>query len=307
VVIKKILIIFFLTIAVSIELFSQTDSNPFYGGNTKKHSTAVRKPFFRNSTFYKNIASWQKILRDRIAQYILSLKNGDNRYSILIILGICFFYGVIHALGPGHRKTVMFSYFMANDARPYHGILAGLGLSILHASSALILILSLYIFVRHDFLPKKIQFELIMEEVSYGSIAILGFILIILKLFSIVRKKKNKEQDDPVRVKRLIPLILTAGIVPCPGASSILIFSLAAGFVTIGIFGVLTMSLGMAVSISSISVIAILGKKKLLNVMENHSKIKFLIQEGIELSGALIIFLFGIFMFLPFLNIGRPL
>ena len=298
---KRLLVLTFILFIVSTELFPQSGTNPFYGGNTGKKVVISRKPLFRNSTFYNTIALWQKKLRDSIAKLILSIKNGKNKHAILLILLISFVYGIIHALGPGHRKTVMFSYFIANDARPYHGILAGIGLSVLHAGSALVLILSLYFFIRQAFLPKKIQFELVMEEISYGSISILGIILIILKLFAIV-KKKREEKNNSTKVKRLLPLILVSGIVPCPGASSILIFSIAAGYITIGIFGVLAMSLGMAVTISLVSVLAILGKKKLLDIMENHNKLHFFVQEGIELLGGLIIFLFGIFMFLPFLT-----
>jgi len=301
---KKVLFILFLTVTVSIELFSQTAPNPFYGGKTDQSAPVVRKPLFRNSAFYNTIAAWQKTLRDRIAQFILSLKKGENESAIFIILGISFIYGVIHALGPGHRKTVMFSYFIAHDARPVHGIAAGLGLSVLHAGSALTLVLLLYFFVRQTFLLKKVQFEVILEAVSYGSIAVLGFVLFILKASALINKRQ-KTEGKTITSQQLVPLILAAGLVPCPGASSILIFSLSAGFITIGILGVLVMSFGMAITISAISVAAIMGKKKILEITEKRNALHVLIHGGLELTGACIIFLFGLFMFFPFLSMGR--
>ena len=33
-----------------------------------------------------------------------------------VILGVSFLFGIVHALGPGHRKTVVFSLYVSRSA-----------------------------------------------------------------------------------------------------------------------------------------------------------------------------------------------
>jgi len=72
----------------------------------------------------------------------------------------------------------------------------------------------------------------------------------------------------------------------------------------LGVFGVIAISLGMAVTISAVSVLSIPGKKRILKITEKQGRLNTFMHEGIEITGAVIIFLFGLFMMLPFLASG---
>jgi len=303
---KVLFLLFFIILFIPI-CHSQSVANPFYSGKDVHNVAIGRKTLFHNSKFYTVIARWQKSMREKIAGFILMLKNNKKKSAIYIVLLISFLYGIVHALGPGHRKTVLFSYFMARDARPVEGIMAGFLLSDLHAGSAITLILILYFFVKGSFLNQKVQIEFLMEEISYGGIAALGFILILFKLFKLMAKKKRERNVDDcssINSPKLFLPIMLSGLVPCPGASSIMIFSLAAGFLALGIFGVVAMSLGMAITISTLSVISILGKRGILRVSEKHARFYNFLHESIETGAALTIFLFGLLMLIPFLAVG---
>lgn len=304
---NNLILMFLLIILFSIPLLSQENNNPFYG--SPDSSTNIKninrvKPLFRDSKFYREISSLQKKIRNIIADNISNLNNKDL-LKFLFILFLAFIYGVIHAMGPGHRKTVLFSYFLANEAKPFDGIMMGFLLSIIHAGSAIILILSLYFFLQNKYLESKIVFESLMEKVSYISIVILGILLLIFKIISTFNSRINKINSDnekPLKnkTKSSLPFILLSGIVPCPGAMTILIFAIAANQLYLGIFSVIAMSFGMAVTISILSVFAIIGKTKILKLTEENSKLKSIIFNGIEFTGILIILIFGLIMVIPY-------
>ena len=225
---KRIPVFLIFIIVIQRNSYSRTAVNPFYSGKAVQHITARRQPLFRNSKFYNTIAKWQKSIGGKIANSILSLKGGHNKSTVIIILLVSFLYGIIHALGPGHRKTVLFSYFMARDAKPRDGIMAGFFLSILHAGSAIVLILFLYLIVKGSFLNGKVHAEIIMEKISYRSITAIGFLLIVYKVFLLLKKKGrslNAADFSQTGSPQLILPIMLSGLVPCPGASSIMIFS----------------------------------------------------------------------------------
>ena len=62
----------------------------------------------------KQIIMLQYQLNSYISTTIRSL-NEDNSFSTsLLILGIAFLYGLIHAAGPGHGKALVAFYFTSN-------------------------------------------------------------------------------------------------------------------------------------------------------------------------------------------------
>lgn len=343
-----IIIIFILSSSFPLKTFSQENSNPFYGNpdNVTKniHKSNKPEPLFRDSLFYKKIAELQKKIRNIIADSISNIENKKNLWAYFLILFLSFLYGLIHAMGPGHRKTVLFSYFLANDAKPFDGVIMGLLLSIIHAGVAIILILLVYYFLKSSYLESKIAFENLMEKISYISIVILGIILLFFKIFSLLNlkfnitykirsfilkikpinkkninsnkksnNKKNNYKDnynysdrnnykniDKTKKISSLPFILLSSIVPCPGAMTILIFSIAAGQLSLGIFCVISMSLGMSVTISTLSVLTIVGKTKIIKLTEKKSKLKTFVFEGIEIIGIVIILAFGLIMTIPY-------
>jgi ABC-type nickel/cobalt efflux system permease component RcnA len=66
--------------------------------------------------------------------------------------------------------------------------------------------------------------------------------------------------------------IILSGIVPCPGASAIMIFALASNAFLVGTFAVLAMSLGMGLLLSGIGVAGILFRGTIARLLENEER-----------------------------------
>jgi ABC-type nickel/cobalt efflux system permease component RcnA len=101
--------------------------------------------------------------------------------------------------------------------------------------------------------------------------------------------------------KTLTAIILGSGLVPCPGTALILIFCLAQTLPWIGVLAALAISLGMAVVTVSVSLAAIFGKRGLLSALPRGSRLGNVLHHALEIGGAVLIVIFGLFMLSPYL------
>ena len=297
---KRFLILLLLIFHTSL-IFAQ--GNPFI---SKPDSRKTPAPAFSSSSpFLKTIASAQRTFREKLGEIMGRVKSDRSPLTLISILGLSLLYGLIHALGPGHRKTVIFSYFLSKDATPSQGFLAGFSLAFLHAASAVGIILVSYIIIKSALLSSFEQVNYYLEGFSYGALALIGLVMLGITLIQLFRKKElSKGSGDRQKNRSLPAIILAAGLVPCPGAATILLFSISLGIIPVGIFAVFAMSLGMAVIISGVAIVTIFGKKQLLVLLEGKDRISTFVHEGLEIVGNLLIFLFGLFMSIPFLFPG---
>jgi len=89
----------------------------------------------------------------RIAGYLISLQYYYNQHitaavravrhdgsALWTLLALSFFYGVVHAAGPGHGKAVVSSYVLANRQTLRNGVLLAFVASLAQAGGAILLI-----------------------------------------------------------------------------------------------------------------------------------------------------------------------
>jgi nickel/cobalt exporter len=262
----------------------------------------------------------QRTIREVLADAVDRSARGGR--SVPVLLALAFAYGLLHALGPGHRKVALAAYFLARPARPLQGVAAGASVALLHAAAALSIIYGLYYLFRATVTTAFASVSSILELASYAAIVLLGLIMLAVAVRGIVKEKKNSQgahrtggtdNDASAGVevraeaigrgerKTLTAIILSSGAVPCPGTALILIFCLSQNLPWIGVLAALAMSLGMATVTVGVSLAAIFGKKGLLSVLPRGSRLSGLFHRGLEIGGALLIVVFGLFMFSPYL------
>ncbi len=275
-------------------IFSQ--GNPFLGSPGDSDRTEKEDPpgEVKQSAWLQKSASIQKDLQKQIAA---ALKGENGLSGMLIFLGLSFLYGLLHALGPGHRKTVLFSYFIGENARPITGIMTGLLLAVLHAGSAVLLVGGTAWFTTRSLLLSVNQAEAWLYPVTYGIILILGLWMIIHGIIDF----RHHSHSHGSSSKGLTGMLLS-GLVPCPGASAIIIFSLASGTVLPGILAVLAMSLGMGTLLAGIGLAAVLFREKigrLVKTRRDGSQGTALLELSLHTAGGLFLAAFGAVFLLP--------
>ena len=303
-------------------------ANPFTGSGGPPPEEAP--PPAQGNSFSLRLAQLQGELQLRISRFIRALDGERSGLIWASLLGLGALYGVIHTLLPGHRKTVLFSYFLTEEARPIDGIVAGVSLGLLHAATAVILVVGSYKLIEASINAAVAQASALIQQASAWLIVGLGAFFLIAKLRHLLEHRAHGHgeadihrgtqahgvadtggtqahgvadtgddgQSDPaprargLRQGRLtLPAIVLSGLVPCPGSTVVLLFSLSLGILTVGIATVSAISFGMAVTLSVISVSTILLKR---SILAREGRLGHAIHHAVEIGAAAFMLLFGV-------------
>jgi nickel/cobalt exporter len=252
-------------IASCLPLHAQ--DNPFFSGTGRVSEGGTRNSPGVLRELFDRINGLQRGMNERLAELSRLVKEERSAGVFFILLAIAFAYGLVHALGPGHGKIIMVSYAMANPLKAKHGVLLGVGVSVVHTLSAVALISVLYLILRGSYAQYAGGPKRAVLLVSYGLIAGMGAVF----TYNAVRRTRRREQRIAETDKTPGPaegncrdLVVPAfmiGLVPCEGAVLLLVFSLSIDSFWLGLILTAAMSAGMAVTISVVGLIA-LGAKK---------------------------------------------
>ncbi len=266
-------------------------ANPFIKPHDEKRPESVRPPAFSASA---GLIDAQLRFREAIADFFAAWRDEKRAGAILSLAAAGFIYGVLHALGPGHRKTVMFSLFIARKARFHEPLLAGFLSALLHGMSAVFIILCF----------RSLSNRLLIDKVNLTAIYLEGFTYLLLALLAavlmIVELAGHKEEQQG-KNRSLYGTIALTSIFPCPAAIMILIFSLSLELFPLGILTVGSLSLGMGITISLIGYLAWGGRESLFRRFQGKEKTVTLISHILEGISYSFLILFSLWMALPFL------
>lgn len=273
-------------------------ANPFLGGQEENIPQAPR----RGGQGLQRLAQWQIELKDKMSAYFLDLQEEGNYSAILAIMGLSFIYGIIHAAGPGHRKTVVFSLFLGRKSRWWEPMSAGFYSAALHGTSGLVLILILQAVSRRMLGNRLNKATLYMEGFTYLVLALVALLFVVLKILEITGKRKHHHHHEGSSGAAGLYAPLTASsLFPCPGAVMILMFSLAAGNLGAGAWAIAALSLGMGVTVSAAAYLALAGQKGLFLALKKRQHLVERLGLFLESGAYLLLFVYSTWAVLPFI------
>lgn len=190
------------------------------------------------------IVAWQKTINEGIVHAFETLENQQSIEVYASIVLSAFVYGLVHALGPGHGKAAIASYFLIHGAKTRDALKAAFLTSLVHTFSALSVTWVLYLFFRQTIMR---HFELINANM-YKLSGVLLIVLASLLWFEV--RKAHSENALKTGSSSLLKIAFSVGIVPCPGVMSIVLFAMILGYYSLGVVSAISMSLGMGLTIS---------------------------------------------------------
>jgi nickel/cobalt exporter len=290
--ILKILIVLVMFISITENIIL---ANPFTNQSSKNDLNPVRTNISNKDSVKK-----QMNLRNTLAIHLTSWKNNSSSSLLWAILLTAFLYGIFHAMGPGHRKTIVFSMYIARKAPPWEPALTGFLLALFHGGTSVILLLILKS-TAGAISTKADKIAIYMEGAAYSILIITALILIIYSIIKFIKKNNvTKNSTIPQNTMGLSALLIT-GFYPCPGAVLILILALTQNILMIGIIAVMIMSAGMAIPIIASGYLAWAGRTGIfLGLKKNQHKIEKA-ASIIELAGYSLLLIFTSYIASPFL------
>jgi nickel/cobalt transporter (NicO) family protein len=188
--------------------------------------------------------------------------------SLVLALG----FGALHALGPGHGKTITAAYLVGRQARARQAAAVGGAVALMHTAS--VLVLGLVVFVMARSFPADRVYPWL--TLATGVVALgLGAGLLVTRVrarrtgrsqrhgHAQVPAADHGQQSDrahravrPISGRGLAALAVAGGILPSPTAFVVLTGAVAAHRVGYGLALILAFSVGLAASLMVVGLLA---------------------------------------------------
>lgn len=253
-----------------------------------------------------------RAMTDRLAELARQVRESNSPGPMLTLALISLAYGIFHALGPGHGKTIVSTFFLAEEAKLRHSLIAGYLIALVHAVSALAIVLTLFFIVQGVFSTGFESASRIVQTLSFGAIAVIGAVMLVQRIRGVEHSHApgkghthdHSHADDQdgeprqVTFKELFGIALASGVVPCPGASAIILVCLSLNVLLAGIVAVVMISIGMGMTVTVIGSTAILVKRGVLKASSGgHGGGARIVRRIVEIAGASVLFAFGLSLF----------
>ncbi len=282
-------------VAASLALLaSPLAANPFLADSAE----GPVLPQIRTPTSQGPMVDAQRSLREQAAEGIRLFTDDPSGLSLAALLGAALLYGVLHAAGPGHRKTIVFSLFIGRKAAPWEPLAAGFLAAGIHAGVGMALIGALsLVYGALAGLGDTERLAAYLEASTFGILIALSLVLAAAKVMALASGKIHGHLGTKQR--GLYSIIVVSSLVPCPGATMLLLFSLYAGLPWLGAAAVLAMSVGMGLVISAAGYLAYAGRAGLFKRLKAREQEAGLVADGLELVSYLLVLAFSLYMAWP--------
>lgn len=269
-------------------------------------------------------ADFSKELREAVMAY----RDGTSLMPAFGLIGLSFAYGIFHAVGPGHGKAVVTSYFMARESHIKRAIGLGWMIAGIQACVAVLLVAVLGWVLDFSRLALLDSMPLV-EMGSYALVAVLGAGMTWAALTNREcghdhtglggggHDPHHDHQDhnfghahhhhldhEPThgngqgRRDEFIAAAVVSGLRPCTGALIVLLFTLANGIFLIGILSALAMGVGVAITVSSVGIGSILLRRGILSgVKLTSNQFAAFIPKLLSVAGSIAVCLIGAALF----------
>ncbi len=267
------------------------------------------------------LVRWQRDLNRSLGLRLRSVAANDHgALGALGALGFAFAFGFLHAVLPGHRKSVLISYCVADRARIVHGVALGFLFAVMHALSAVLIVMVITALFEVAIGSTIAQISRVTQILS--SVLLIG-IGVIFCYFSVREIRSHTRSDDrgtgnidgsippdnqhghckhhghdamyskqtDVRMRRWVPVVLSTGIIPCPITTALMLFAVSINAVGLGVAAVAALSAGLGLALAFLAVVTIVIKGRIISLLEH--KVGHVLHIGVELLGGVMILAVG--------------
>ena len=209
---------------------------------------------------------------------------GGHPLAIFTAMAAAILFGSVHALMPGHGKTVLVSYHLGQPTRLLEGAVNGAILTLTHVGLAVLLVLAGFAVLSRAFAygGRTPQFELAS-----------GLLIAVIGAFLLWRSVVSERHDYPVDGKKLA---FVTGLIPCPLTTFVMSYALARGMLSAGLAVTIAMALGMIFTIGGVALAAALARNSLMGLLAKTESWRHRAGMALEIGGSVMVLSFGLWM-----------
>jgi nickel/cobalt transporter (NicO) family protein len=201
---------------------------------------------------------------------------------ILAAIAIAMFWGAVHALSPGHGKSIVAAYLVGSRGTARHAAFLGATVTITHTASIFALgIVTLYLS------------RYILPETLYPWLSVVsGLVVVAMGASILVRRARrlrahhhhHHHSDDhdhdshdhdhhhgpgghtheppaAITARSMLALGISGGILPCPSALVVMLGAIAVHRVAFGLLLVVAFSIGLAATLTGVGLLVVYARR----------------------------------------------
>jgi nickel/cobalt transporter (NicO) family protein len=192
---------------------------------------------------------------DGLAAVFSSAAAGQGAL-VFLLLAACG-WGAVHALSPGHGKTLVAAYLVGTKGRPRHALALGATVTVTHTAGVfalglVTLALSAYV------VPERLYPWLNLA--SGVLVLVIGAGVLRARLRNRARAHAHRHHHhapEEISWRGILGMGASAGLLPCPSALVVLLAGIAQHQVVLGLIMICAFSLGLAGTLTGLGLIVV--------------------------------------------------
>lgn len=280
-------------------------------------------------TWWGGLVAWlQQVQGDLwrgLAKAVRAVKEEGSISTFSWLLGLSFFYGVVHAAGPGHGKAIISAYLVGNESAVRRGILLSFLSAAAQGVTAILLVAVLAAIL--GFISREVagtatwlEFASAFMIIGIGAWLVARAVRDLWKGRSVGHAHDHHDHhhahahphghhhhdhdhhghahamvapDQARSFREGLTIVAAIGARPCMGAVFVLLFSLAQGVFFFGVLATIAMSLGTAITVGVLAVLASGARATALRVAGSMEGWLLLTYHALSIAGGVILVLLG--------------
>jgi ABC-type nickel/cobalt efflux system permease component RcnA len=171
--------------------------------------------------------------------------------AVLLAMLAAFGVGVLHAMAPGHGKTVAAAYLGGTAGTAREAVGVGVAVSAMHTVS--VVGLATVVFLAERVVPAERLYPWLGLAAGLTAVGLGGALL----LARVRSREHGHDHPNPLSRRGVAAVALSGGLLPSPSALLVLIAAAALGRLALGLGLVAAFGLGLATAIAAVGVLAV--------------------------------------------------
>lgn len=227
------------------------------------------------------LVAWQRWIYDGVRVAILEFSQSGDVWLLPGMIGTGIVFGAVHALTPGHGKSILASYIAGSN----NGVFRALSISTILAATHVLTAVLIAFFAAH-----------LMERSFVGGgrapalEALSRVLLIAIGIWLLFRALRTVSADTK---SEGVYVALATGLVPCPLTLFVVVAALSRGVPEAGLVFAGAMLVGIGITLGLVAVAAVLGRRTLLALVSRNGTGLRRLSTGLDASAGILIILFA--------------